>query len=145
MATASTQVLIPEINLTDTFDTFALDFGREKKLLESLDYLTGKAFIKAFLFFFSKGHVLIKPKRTPWTPCFKFFEAEINRWSSLRLKRQAKRPLLLHPQSSPSSLILPLFIILFQLWNLIVIYFFFILLKSLRLQARRRKKRAPAY
>lgn len=89
--------------------------------------------------------MLIKPKRTPWTPCFKFFEAEINRWSSLRLKRQAKRPLLLHPQSSPSSLILPLFIILFQLWNLIVIYFFFILLKSLRLQARRRKKRAPAY
>ncbi|KAM9333941.1 E3 ubiquitin-protein ligase Midline-1-like isoform 2-T2 [Symphorus nematophorus] len=40
MATASTQVLIPEIHLTDTFDTFALDFGREKKLLESLDYLT---------------------------------------------------------------------------------------------------------
>lgn len=42
MATASTQVLIPEIHLTDTFDTFALDFGREKKLLENLDYLTGK-------------------------------------------------------------------------------------------------------
>lgn len=42
MATASTQVLIPEIHLTDTFDTFALDFTREKKLLESLDYLTGK-------------------------------------------------------------------------------------------------------
>ncbi|KAG8004638.1 E3 ubiquitin-protein ligase Midline-1 [Nibea albiflora] len=40
MATASTQVLIPEIHLTDTFDTFALDFAREKKLLESLDYLT---------------------------------------------------------------------------------------------------------
>uniref|UniRef100_H2U5T6 E3 ubiquitin-protein ligase Midline-1 n=1 Tax=Takifugu rubripes TaxID=31033 RepID=H2U5T6_TAKRU len=40
MATASTQVLIPEIHLTDTFDTFALDFGREKKLLENLDYLT---------------------------------------------------------------------------------------------------------
>ncbi|MEQ2297425.1 stretch-activated cation channel mid1 [Ameca splendens] len=40
MATASTQVLIPEIHLTDTFDTFALDFTREKKLLESLDYLT---------------------------------------------------------------------------------------------------------
>ncbi|KAL2102303.1 hypothetical protein ACEWY4_001471 [Coilia grayii] len=40
MATASSQVLIPEINLTDTFDTFALDFTREKKLLESLDYLT---------------------------------------------------------------------------------------------------------
>lgn len=44
MATASTQVLIPEIHLTDTFDTFALDFGREKKLLENLDYLTGKKF-----------------------------------------------------------------------------------------------------
>lgn len=42
MATASTQVLIPEITLTDTFDNFALDFTREKKLLESLDYLTGK-------------------------------------------------------------------------------------------------------
>lgn len=42
MATASTQVLIPEIHLTDTFDTFALDFGREKKMLENLDYLTGK-------------------------------------------------------------------------------------------------------
>ncbi|XP_008323479.1 E3 ubiquitin-protein ligase Midline-1 isoform X3 [Cynoglossus semilaevis] len=40
MATASTQVLIPEIHLTDTFDSFALDFTREKKLLESLDYLT---------------------------------------------------------------------------------------------------------
>ncbi|XP_022602339.1 E3 ubiquitin-protein ligase Midline-1-like [Seriola dumerili] len=40
MATASTQVLIPEIHLTDTFDTFALDFTREKKLLETLDYLT---------------------------------------------------------------------------------------------------------
>lgn len=41
MATASSQVLIPEINLTDTFDTFALDFTREKKMLEGLDYLTG--------------------------------------------------------------------------------------------------------
>ncbi|KAK3510405.1 hypothetical protein QTP70_005897 [Hemibagrus guttatus] len=40
MATASSQVLIPEINLTDTFDTFALDFTREKKMLENLDYLT---------------------------------------------------------------------------------------------------------
>ncbi|CAL8406858.1 unnamed protein product [Arctogadus glacialis] len=40
MATASTQVLIPEINLTDTFDSFALDFTREKKLLENMDYLT---------------------------------------------------------------------------------------------------------
>uniref|UniRef100_A0A4W4GUJ9 E3 ubiquitin-protein ligase Midline-1 n=1 Tax=Electrophorus electricus TaxID=8005 RepID=A0A4W4GUJ9_ELEEL len=40
MATASSQILIPEINLTDTFDTFALDFTREKKLLQSLDYLT---------------------------------------------------------------------------------------------------------
>uniref|UniRef100_A0AAQ4PL85 E3 ubiquitin-protein ligase Midline-1 n=1 Tax=Gasterosteus aculeatus aculeatus TaxID=481459 RepID=A0AAQ4PL85_GASAC len=40
MANASTQVLIPEIHLTDTFDTVALDFTREKKLLENLDYLT---------------------------------------------------------------------------------------------------------
>lgn len=42
MATASSQVLLPEINLNDTFDTFALDFTREKKMLESLDYLTGE-------------------------------------------------------------------------------------------------------
>ncbi|KAL7866291.1 hypothetical protein SRHO_G00115380 [Serrasalmus rhombeus] len=40
MATASSQILIPEINLNDTFDTFALDFSREKKMLEGLDYLT---------------------------------------------------------------------------------------------------------
>ncbi|KAG7282897.1 hypothetical protein CRUP_018397, partial [Coryphaenoides rupestris] len=40
MATTSSQILIPEINLNDTFDTFALDFTREKKMLESLDYLT---------------------------------------------------------------------------------------------------------
>ncbi|XP_053296550.1 E3 ubiquitin-protein ligase Midline-1 isoform X2 [Pleuronectes platessa] len=40
MATASSQILLPEINLNDTFDSFALDFTREKKMLESLDYLT---------------------------------------------------------------------------------------------------------
>uniref|UniRef100_A0AAQ4QFZ4 E3 ubiquitin-protein ligase Midline-1 n=1 Tax=Gasterosteus aculeatus aculeatus TaxID=481459 RepID=A0AAQ4QFZ4_GASAC len=40
MATASSQILLPEMNLNDTFDTFALDFTREKKMLESLDYLT---------------------------------------------------------------------------------------------------------
>ncbi|XP_026886247.2 E3 ubiquitin-protein ligase Midline-1 isoform X2 [Electrophorus electricus] len=40
MATASSQILIPEINLSDTFDTFTLDFSREKKMLEALDYLT---------------------------------------------------------------------------------------------------------
>ncbi|XP_060910565.1 E3 ubiquitin-protein ligase Midline-1 isoform X4 [Labrus mixtus] len=40
MATASSQILLPEINLNDTFDTFALDFSREKKMLETLDYLT---------------------------------------------------------------------------------------------------------
>ncbi|XP_006000157.1 probable E3 ubiquitin-protein ligase MID2 [Latimeria chalumnae] len=40
MATASSQVLIPDINLNDAFDNFTLDFSREKKLLESLDYLT---------------------------------------------------------------------------------------------------------
>lgn len=61
MATASTQVLIPEINLTDTFDTFALDFGREKKLLESLDYLTGKPSSKPFFFF--KGTCVDQTKR----------------------------------------------------------------------------------
>lgn len=42
MATASSQILLPEINLNDAFDTFALDFTREKKMLESLDYLTGE-------------------------------------------------------------------------------------------------------
>lgn len=42
MATASSQILIPEINLNDTFDSFVLDFTREKKMLEGLDYLTGK-------------------------------------------------------------------------------------------------------
>lgn len=42
MATASSQILVPEINLNDNFDTFALDFTREKKMLESLDYLTGE-------------------------------------------------------------------------------------------------------
>ncbi|XP_036065579.1 E3 ubiquitin-protein ligase Midline-1 isoform X2 [Oryzias melastigma] len=40
MATASSQILLPEINLKDAFDTFTLDFTREKKTLESLDYLT---------------------------------------------------------------------------------------------------------
>lgn len=43
MATASSQILLPEINLNDAFDTFALDFTREKKMLESLDYLTGES------------------------------------------------------------------------------------------------------
>ncbi len=42
MATASSQILIPEINLNDAFDAFALDFSREKKMLEGLDYLTGQ-------------------------------------------------------------------------------------------------------
>lgn len=42
MATASSQILLPEINLKDAFDTFTLDFSREKKTLEGLDYLTGK-------------------------------------------------------------------------------------------------------
>ncbi|KAJ8390102.1 hypothetical protein AAFF_G00111160 [Aldrovandia affinis] len=40
MATASSQVLIPDVNLNEAFDTFALDFSREKKILEGLDYLT---------------------------------------------------------------------------------------------------------
>uniref|UniRef100_A0AAV2JZV6 E3 ubiquitin-protein ligase Midline-1 n=1 Tax=Knipowitschia caucasica TaxID=637954 RepID=A0AAV2JZV6_KNICA len=40
MATASSQILLPEVNLNDNFDTFALDFTREKKMLEDLDYLT---------------------------------------------------------------------------------------------------------
>lgn len=48
MATASSQVLLPEINLNDTFDTFALDFTREKKMLENLDYLTGESMKSPF-------------------------------------------------------------------------------------------------
>ncbi|XP_009646238.1 probable E3 ubiquitin-protein ligase MID2, partial [Egretta garzetta] len=40
MATASSQILIPDINFNDAFENFALDFSREKKLLEGLDYLT---------------------------------------------------------------------------------------------------------
>uniref|UniRef100_A0A8C1GDT0 Midline 2 n=1 Tax=Cyprinus carpio TaxID=7962 RepID=A0A8C1GDT0_CYPCA len=40
MATASSQVLIPDVNLNQAFDNFALDFSREKKILEGLDYLT---------------------------------------------------------------------------------------------------------
>nr|AWK29912.1 tripartite motif protein 1 transcript variant 2 [Rhodeus uyekii] len=40
MATASSQVLIPDANLNEAFDNFALDFSREKKILEGLDYLT---------------------------------------------------------------------------------------------------------
>lgn len=43
MATASSQVLIPDINFNDAFENFALDFSREKKLLEGLDYLTGES------------------------------------------------------------------------------------------------------
>lgn len=43
MATASSQVLIPDVNLNEAFDNFALDFSREKKILEGLDYLTGQS------------------------------------------------------------------------------------------------------
>lgn len=42
MATTSSQVLIPDVNLNEAFDNFALDFSREKKILEGLDYLTGR-------------------------------------------------------------------------------------------------------
>lgn len=63
MANASTQVLIPEIHLTDTFDTVALDFTREKKLLENLDYLTGKSSCFCVLSSQSKSvSVLIRPE-----------------------------------------------------------------------------------
>lgn len=54
MATASSQVLIPDINFNDAFENFALDFSREKKLLEGLDYLTGVkilCFLSHFIFF----------------------------------------------------------------------------------------------
>lgn len=49
MATASSQVLIPDVNLNEAFDNFALDFSREKKILEGLDYLTGKSVYLSFL------------------------------------------------------------------------------------------------
>lgn len=49
MATASSQVLIPDVNLNEAFDNFALDFSREKKILEGLDYLTGKSVDLSFL------------------------------------------------------------------------------------------------
>lgn len=55
MATASSQVLIPDINFNDAFENFALDFSREKKLLEGLDYLTGVkilCFPSYFVYFF---------------------------------------------------------------------------------------------
>lgn len=45
MATASSQVLIPDVNLNEAFDNFALDFSREKKILEGLDYLTGPCLV----------------------------------------------------------------------------------------------------
>lgn len=45
MATASSQVLIPDVNLNEAFDNFALDFSREKKILEGLDYLTGASLV----------------------------------------------------------------------------------------------------
>ena len=54
MATASSQVLIPDVNLNEAFDNFALDFSREKKILEGLDYLTGKSYLcilKMYLYF----------------------------------------------------------------------------------------------
>lgn len=63
MATASTQVLIPEIHLTDTFDTFALDFAREKKMLENLDYLTGEAQPNDVLALNCLSHLVKKKKK----------------------------------------------------------------------------------
>uniref|UniRef100_A0A8C5QTB7 RING-type E3 ubiquitin transferase n=1 Tax=Leptobrachium leishanense TaxID=445787 RepID=A0A8C5QTB7_9ANUR len=40
MTTSSSQVLIPDVNINDAFENFALDFSREKKILEGLDYVT---------------------------------------------------------------------------------------------------------
>lgn len=59
MATASSQVLIPDINFNDAFENFALDFSREKKLLEGLDYLTGVKYCASFLIFFSFGVLIL--------------------------------------------------------------------------------------
>lgn len=61
MATASSQVLIPDINFNDAFENFALDFSREKKLLEGLDYLTGVkilCFLSHYIFFFWCAYTL---------------------------------------------------------------------------------------
>lgn len=66
MATASSQVLIPDINFNDAFENFALDFSREKKLLEGLDYLTGVKILwfpsrfNAYLLVFSYFKVIRK-------------------------------------------------------------------------------------
>lgn len=66
MATASSQVLIPDINFNDAFENFALDFSREKKLLEGLDYLTGvrilwfPSCLNAFLLVFSYCKIIGK-------------------------------------------------------------------------------------
>lgn len=66
MATASSQVLIPDINFNDAFENFALDFSREKKLLEGLDYLTGvkilwfPSCLNAFLLVFSYFKIIGK-------------------------------------------------------------------------------------
>ncbi|XP_061419717.1 E3 ubiquitin-protein ligase Midline-1 isoform X1 [Lethenteron reissneri] len=40
MATATSQMLLPEVTLSDSFDHLTLDFTKEKKLLEALDCLT---------------------------------------------------------------------------------------------------------
>lgn len=78
MATASSQVLIPDINFNDAFENFALDFSREKKLLEGLDYLTG------LCRFCSPSFPLPPPPPPPSSPaglcfCYAFL---VNMWSS---------------------------------------------------------------
>ncbi|OCT67208.1 midline 2 L homeolog isoform X1 [Xenopus laevis] len=40
MTTTSSQIPMHDVNLNDAFENFALDFSREKKLLEGLDYVT---------------------------------------------------------------------------------------------------------
>lgn len=79
MATASSQVLIPDVNLNEAFDNFALDFSREKKILEGLDYLTGEADAQqsykpfCFCFFFKS-----KKKKTLLIISFIFFQPLIH-------------------------------------------------------------------
>lgn len=79
MATASSQVLIPDVNLNEAFDNFALDFSREKKILEGLDYLTGVSyvciahdntfyFVSSFLYCHYKSHCCFIHMQLPPPP-----------------------------------------------------------------------------
>jgi hypothetical protein len=76
MATASSQVLIPDVNLNEAFDNFALDFTREKKILEGLDYLTGSLI--------GDSHQLVS-KRSTFLSQLRKITVSLNRASYQRL------------------------------------------------------------